>query len=76
MKEVNMLTCPFCEETDFDDIGLKIHLLRGWCDVFNAVISPEEECHLIQIPTDEEVNPPIKIIGAATHIPRSTRHLP
>lgn len=29
------LTCPFCNETEFDAIGLKQHLQRGWCDAFN-----------------------------------------
>lgn len=28
--------CPFCGEADFDSIGLKAHLLRGYCDQFNA----------------------------------------
>jgi hypothetical protein len=28
------LTCPFCNEPDFDKIGLKRHLLRGWCEEF------------------------------------------
>lgn len=27
--------CPFCNEKDFDLIGLKAHLLRGWCSNFN-----------------------------------------
>lgn len=27
--------CPFCAEGDFDLVGLKGHLLRGWCDKFN-----------------------------------------
>ena len=29
--------CPFCGERDFDAIGLKIHLIRYWCDVYNAL---------------------------------------
>lgn len=32
--------CPFCYEDDFDLIGLKIHLINGWCDVFNGVKIP------------------------------------
>ncbi len=32
--------CPFCEEGDFDFFGLKVHLLNGWCDKFNAVQIP------------------------------------
>lgn len=28
------LTCPFCTEKEFDALGLKHHLLNGWCDVF------------------------------------------
>lgn len=35
--EVEYLTCPFCGTNDFDAIGLKGHLLRGWCDEFEAV---------------------------------------
>jgi hypothetical protein len=34
------LTCPFCSETDFDKIGLKFHLQRGHCDVFNDTPVP------------------------------------
>jgi len=29
------LSCPFCLEGDFDPIGLKAHLLRGYCEKFN-----------------------------------------
>lgn len=29
------LTCPFCNDNDFDRIGLKLHIQRGWCDAFN-----------------------------------------
>lgn len=29
--------CPFCNEDDFDEIGLKRHLLLGWCPVFDGV---------------------------------------
>jgi hypothetical protein len=31
------VTCPFCGETDFDLIGLKIHFTRGWCEVYDNV---------------------------------------
>jgi len=27
--------CPFCKETGFDLIGLKIHYIRFWCDEYN-----------------------------------------
>jgi hypothetical protein len=26
------IDCPFCGEHDFDLIGLKMHLQRGWCE--------------------------------------------
>ena len=29
--------CLFCGEKDFDFIGLKIHLERGYCEVYNAI---------------------------------------
>ena len=31
------LVCPFCGEREFDDIGLKMHLLNGWCEPFEKV---------------------------------------
>jgi hypothetical protein len=27
--------CPFCHDTDFDLIGLKLHFIRGHCAEFN-----------------------------------------
>jgi hypothetical protein len=34
-RSVVDLVCPFCGEDDFDRIGLKQHLQRGWCDAYN-----------------------------------------
>ena len=31
-----MLICPFCHDTDFDDVGLKIHLTQGHCPIFET----------------------------------------
>lgn len=31
------VVCPFCLEDDFDLIGLKYHLQRGWCEVYENV---------------------------------------
>jgi hypothetical protein len=31
------VVCPFCGEDDFDLVGLKIHLERGWCEPFNVL---------------------------------------
>jgi len=28
------VSCPFCQEPDFDKIGLKYHLSNGYCDVY------------------------------------------
>ena len=39
--------CPFCEETDFDLIGLKLHLIR-WCQVYaetDAIAALQRELH-------------------------------
>ena len=41
ISEVN-LTCPFCQETDFDEIGLKKHILFD-CDAFRDVESIKEK---------------------------------
>ena len=38
-KEKNgeeLLTCPFCQESDFDLSGLKSHLLN-WCEEFQKI---------------------------------------
>lgn len=37
------MVCPFCNETDFDAIGLKSHFTSGYCEVFNNVETIEEE---------------------------------
>jgi hypothetical protein len=37
------MECPFCKEGDFDAIGLKHHLLSGYCEDFDGVVSVEEE---------------------------------
>lgn len=29
--------CPFCQDDDFDLIGLKMHLTFGWCDVYEEL---------------------------------------
>jgi hypothetical protein len=37
MSDNKMIACPFCNEADFDAIGLKNHLISGDCDVFEDV---------------------------------------
>jgi hypothetical protein len=36
------ITCPFCDEKDFDLIGLKHHL-ENYCEIYKNTISIEEE---------------------------------
>lgn len=36
-----LIRCPFCGDTDFDLIGLKMHLARGWCDDFKETPEPD-----------------------------------
>lgn len=38
-----MFTCPFCNDDDFDEVGLKNHLVSGHCEQYNCVMSLEEE---------------------------------
>lgn len=40
---MNDIICPFCNERDFDAIGLKNHLLSDHCDAFNKTITIEQE---------------------------------
>lgn len=37
MADFAPITCQFCGEGDFDLPGIKLHLLSGWCDAFNAI---------------------------------------
>lgn len=35
MEGIEILrSCPFCQEGEFDLLGLKIHLSLGYCDVY------------------------------------------
>lgn len=34
--------CQFCGETDFDLLGVKLHLLNGHCPVFESLESPAQ----------------------------------
>jgi transcription elongation factor Elf1 len=47
-------TCPFCDDGDFDKVGLKHHLLNGYCETFNSTMSVEEERNLNKIKHDSE----------------------
>ncbi len=40
------IICPFCNEDEFDLIGLKNHFVKGYCSAFNETISVEQERHL------------------------------
>lgn len=31
------IACPFCKESGFDEVGLKIHLIAGHCEPFKAL---------------------------------------
>lgn len=42
---VRGIACPFCHEEDFDLIGLKIHLVSGWCDVYERTPYTDRPTH-------------------------------
>lgn len=35
VSSTDWLACPWCKDTDFDDVGLKLHITSGHCDAFN-----------------------------------------
>jgi hypothetical protein len=45
-----VVCCPFCEDGNFDLIGLKRHLLNGWCEIFNMTdtVSLTDDARVIQ----------------------------
>jgi hypothetical protein len=40
------LTCPFCNETEFDALGLKVHFIKGHCEPYEATgtMCVQNEC--------------------------------
>ena len=40
------MICPFCQEDDFDQEGLKLHLLAGWCESFENI--PQRKPYMIE----------------------------
>ena len=37
------MNCPFCDEPDFDLVGLKSHLSQGECDIYEMTETAHEE---------------------------------
>ena len=46
-----LVSCPFCGENDFDQVGLKMHLSFGHCDNYNA-LSVGKKPHAFDMPED------------------------
>ncbi len=40
-EKIEYVSCPFCGETGFDLIGLKMHFERAWCDSYEE--TPRED---------------------------------
>jgi hypothetical protein len=47
------MLCPFCDEGGFDAIGLKAHLLRGWCDAFESVGNSVPPARMPSVPREQ-----------------------
>ena len=30
----DLISCPFCKEHGFDMVGLKHHIMNGWCESY------------------------------------------
>lgn len=62
LGEQQYVACPFCQETDFDLIGLRHHLQSGYCDVYDSlppVLPPRPAVSLQEGPTRKGgLNPP------------------
>lgn len=43
MMAEKSISCPFCDEEDYDNIGLKYHLQSGHCEEYNKTRTPQEE---------------------------------
>lgn len=52
---MGLLTCPFCNEQDFDYTGLKQHILGCWCEADTFRNSRDHDDELIR--KDKEVQP-------------------
>lgn len=40
------IVCPFCQQKDFDLIGLKHHFEMGYCEAYNSTLTVLEENQL------------------------------
>lgn len=40
-----VVRCPFCGDGDFDLIGLKLHIDRGWCQRFEDIETTDRYLH-------------------------------
>ena len=43
LPDLSDTICPFCGDNDFDSWGLRLHLLRGHCEVFENLSDPEKK---------------------------------
>lgn len=61
-QSIKLLSCPFCNEPGFDLVGLKMHLIRGWCEVAGAlsIALPESR------PIPSTPVPPSPKLGSST----------
>ena len=41
----DVVRCPFCGDGDFDLIGLKLHISRGWCQQFEDMETSDRYLH-------------------------------
>lgn len=46
------IKCPFCNEDDFDLIGLKNHFEKGHCEIYNKtqIVYPNRDSNWLDIP--------------------------
>lgn len=42
---MDYIQCPFCKETDFDLMGLKLHLEMKWCEPYNEIRTSAHRDH-------------------------------
>ena len=40
-----VVRCPFCGDGDFDLVGLKLHINRGWCPIFEDLDTTDRYLH-------------------------------
>lgn len=42
-ETVDTMLCPFCKDDGFDLVGVRNHIIKGYCEVLNSIETIKQE---------------------------------